>query len=390
MHGQVGVGAWARPATRFTRYGIGVVAAIATTAVLGSALIAGDRTQRETVPLGLPSLPPSALASPERIELGRELFFDRRLSFNSTLSCGMCHIEGQAFASTQSSTAVGFEGKSLRRNAPSLLNVVYQKSLFHDGRELELSQQVWLPFLAHDEMANPSISSLIERIRGLSDYDGKFEKAFAGRPPSMETIGEALAAYERTLLSGNSRFDQWYFGKVESALSAPEKRGFAIFVGKGKCATCHLIGEKSALFTDHKFHNTGIGYRATMGRDLTARRVQVAPDDFITINDELIRSVKERLQNDVGRFEITLNPEDRWAYKTPSLRDVSKTQPYMHDGSLFTLEEVVAYYNRGGVPHSGLDESISPLNLSKEDEADLVAFLKSLDGTAVRSSRRDY
>lgn len=375
---------------RLVRRGPVAAACLLVGAAASISMGAGKDGHQAGLPLGLPALPSAASSTPEQIALGKKLFFDRRLSFNNTLSCGMCHIESQAFASTQSSTAVGFEGKSLRRNAPTLLNVVFQRSLFHDGRESDLAQQVWMPFLAHDEMANPSIGHVISRIRGLSDYEGRFETAFPGRQPSMETVGEALAAYERTLLSGNSRFDQWYFGKVEDALSDQEKRGFEIFVGKGNCATCHQIDEKNALFTDHKFHNTGIGYRATMGRHQKARRVQLAPDTFITIDDELLRHVTEQPQNDLGRFEVTLNPEDRWAYKTPSLRDVSRTPPYMHDGSLFSLEEVVDYYDRGGVPHDALDGNIASLDLTNEEKLDLVAFLKSLNGDGKVAHQVDY
>ena len=127
-----------------------------------------------------------------------------------------------------------------------------------------------------------------------------------------------------------------------------------------------------------------------MGRNLTDRRVQLSRKDYITIDDDLIRSVTERPQNDVGRFEVTLDPKDRWAYKTPSLRDVSKTFPYMHDGSLFTLEEVVEHYNRGGVPHDALDKNITALGLSEEEKSDLVAFLKSLDGESKGAGRRGY
>ncbi|XSG83259.1 MAG: cytochrome-c peroxidase [Methyloligella sp. ZOD6] len=333
---------------------------------------------------------PAENATPAQIALGKKLFFDRRLSFNNTLSCGMCHIESQAFASTQTAKAVGFEGQSLRRNAPSLLNVVYQKTLFHDGRESELALQAWLPMLAPDEMANPSMGHVLERIRTLPDYDGLFQAAFGSDGPTIQTVGDAIAAYERTLLSGNSRFDQWYYGGVEEALTDEEKRGFKIFAGKGNCTTCHTVNDRFALFTDHQFHNTGIGYEATIIEGAESWKVQLAPGVFVDVDAETIRPVSEPFRNDLGRFEVTLNSDDRWAYKTPSLRDVSATAPYMHDGSLNTLEAVIEHYDRGGVPHEDLDENIRPLGLTESEKADLIAFLKSLDGAAGAQKTTGY
>lgn len=351
------------------------------------ALIAGQLsspTPALVLPIGLP--PITQRQDLGQVALGKRLFFDRRLSFNNTLSCGMCHIESQAFASTQTATAVGFEGKSLRRNAPSLLNVAFQKTLFHDGRESDLVHQVWLPLLAADEMANPSIGYVLTRVQSLKDYNGEFERVFAGKGASVETVGEAIAAYERTLFSGNSRFDKWYFGDGAGALTEQEKRGFGLFVGKANCATCHKIEGNFALFTDQEFHDTGIGYRATMDGGAKSYRVQMAPGFSTNIHSDDLRSVTEPRKNDLGRFEVTLRPEDRWAYKTPSLRNVAQTAPYMHDGSLVTLEEVVNYYDAGGVPHAGLADKIKPLALTSQEKADVVAFLKSLNGEPAPST----
>jgi len=337
------------------------------------------------VPLGLPRLPDRwAHATPEKIALGRRLFFDRRLSFNNTLSCAMCHIEEEAFASTQSSKAVGMEGQTLRRNAPTLFNVAYQKSLFHDGREAQLELQIWLPLLASDEMANPSIGYVLQRIVSLDDYAERFASVYPGEGLTSRSVGDAIAAFEATLLSGNSRFDRWRFAGDEDALTPVEKNGFALFTGKAGCVACHTIEADHALFTDHLFHNTGIGYRAAMGTRLM-HAVELAPGETITISDREIRSVSETPKNDVGRFEITLQNEDRWAYKTPSLRDVSRTPPYMHDGSIRTLEDVVAHYNTGGVPNDALSPRIKPLGLSQDEQDQLVAFLRSLDGQQARS-----
>lgn len=329
------------------------------------------------IPLGLPPLETHQRPVSKQVDLGRKLFFDRRLAFNNTNSCAMCHIESQGMTSHQSATAIGMEGRSLSRNAPALYNVAYQALLFHDGRESDLSQQAWAPLLSPLEMANPSIGYVVDKVRSLDDYKGLFEAAFNGQAASMQTIGDSLASYQRTLLSGNSRFDRWYYGKDDSALSVDEKDGFDVFVGKGRCATCHTVSEKSALFTDQKFYVTGIGYRNAIGGGSRVSRVELAPGEFIEMKHEDMQSFSAPRINDIGRFAITLNPEDRWSYKTPSLRNVELTYPYMHDGSLSTLEDVVEFYDRGGIAHDG-ERVIEPLELTEKEKADLVAFLKSL------------
>lgn len=341
------------------------------------------------VPLGLPPLEPSQRPVKSQVELGRKLFFDRRLAFNNTNSCAMCHIESQGLTSNQSATAVGMEGRSLNRNAPALFNVAYEKSLFHEGRESDLAQQAWAPLLSPLEMANPSIGSVIDRLRGFDDYKGMFEAAFNGQGPSMQTIGDALASYQRTLLAGNSRFDQWYFGKVADALTPSEQRGFEIFSGRGRCTTCHTIGEKSALFTDGQFYVTGIGYKASIGSGDRVAKVELAPGQFIEMKYKDMESFSAPRQNDIGRFAVTLDAKDRWAYKTPGLRNVELTFPYMHDGSLSTLEDVVAFYDQGGFDHDG-ERVLQPLHLSGEEKADLVAFLKSLTTPEDKAKHAPY
>lgn len=366
-----------------------LIASLVGQAAMGT-LSAADTSQPTTKqpPLGLPPLPAYlANSSPDKIALGRRLFFERRLSFNNTISCGMCHLEDDAFASTQSKLAIGMEGRTLRRNTPTVLNVAYQKTLFHDGRESRLELQAWMPLLDHDEMANPSMGFVLDRIAALDDYKAAFETIYRGEGISVHTVGDAIAAYEATLLSGNSRFDRWHFGSEDDALSPSEKSGFAIFTGKGRCSTCHTIGETSALFTDHEFHNTGIGYRAVMKSD-DLLTVPLAPGVEIKIKRSEIDSVSETLRNDIGRFAITLKPEDRWAYKTPMLRSVSRTFPYMHDGSMPTLEAVVEFYNQGGAPNDALSPKIRPLDLTEAEKSDLVAFLRTLDGDGAAKGKR--
>lgn len=335
-------------------------------------------------PLGLPALPipQDNPLSAEKIALGRKLFFDRRLSLNNTFSCAMCHIPEQGFSSNEMATSVGIEGRSVRRNAPTLYNIAYAEKLFHDGRESTLEQQVWGPLLAFNEMANPAVGQVIAKINGLADYQNLFENAF-NRSATMETVGMALASYERTLISGDSAFDRWNYGKQEHALNAAAQRGFALFTGKAQCNQCHKIQNDHALFMDNQLHDTGIGYRQSMTKPPESRKVQVAPGVYMDVKQEVLNAVGERKTNDLGQYEITQNPADRWKYKTPSLRNISLTAPYMHDGSLATLAEVLKFYNQGGIAHDNLDPLIKPLGLTNQELADLQAFLQSLTGSNV-------
>ena len=346
--------------------------------------------QERTTPLGLPPLPVQT-DEPSVAALGKKLFFERRLSINDTMSCGMCHIEAQAFTSNEIATSVGMEGKSLRRNAPSLFNVAYEKQLFRDGRENSLETQAWSPILAHDEIAAPSVGWALAKLRTLPEYPALFEETFPGRGITMDTLGAAVAAYERTLLSGNSRFDRWRFGGEAGALSANERHGFELFTGKAGCSSCHQLGADSALFTDGKFHDTGRGYATTMGLEPESFDVRLAAGDITRQHRKDVESFTSPTANDLGRFEVTRDPKDRWAFKTPSLRNVAQTRPYMHDGSLGSLKDVVDYYDKGGDYSPNKSELIKPLHLSEEEKRDLVSFLESLTGdTAAKGSADKY
>ena len=336
-------------------------------------------------PAGLPSLPVPVdnPLTEKKIKLGKKLFFDRRLSLNKTISCAMCHIPEQGFTSNELKTPVGFEGRSIRRNSPTLYNVAYQKKLHHDGRETSLENQIWLPLLASNEMAMPSMGMVIERIKGLTDYNGLFEKAFKGRPVSVTTLGKAIASYERTLISANSAFDRWLYGREKNALSSAEKRGFKLFSGKARCSLCHRIEKEDATFTDQKLHNTGIGWVASMGNRNKAQRVQVSPGRFISIKKSVIDTVSNPEMADLGLYEVTQKPADRWRYRTPGLRNIELTAPYMHDGSLATLNQVVDFYNQGGIGNENQSPLVKSLNLTKQEKKDLVLFLKSLTGDNV-------
>lgn len=340
------------------------------------------KTPDTAVAFGLPPLqwPEGVTLDRSRVELGRKLFFDRRLSFNGTMSCAMCHVPEEGFTSHASQTAMGIEGKSLRRNSPTLLNVAWQASLFHDGRESSLATQAWMPLLHPDEMANPSIGHVLQRLRGMADYDSQFERAFHGAGPSMETLGAAIAAFEATLVAADSRFDRWRYGGQNSALSDEEKFGFRLFSGKGRCTTCHLVGERNALLSDGKFHVTGAGLALPASPSFV---VPLARGVHTVLTETDLSAFAANAAPDLGRFEITLDPADRYAFKTPSLRNVAHTAPYMHDGSLATLEAVIDFYDRGGGDAPDKSEVLAALGLGSEEKEALVAFLRTLNGASL-------
>ena len=343
-----------------------------------------------TPPLGLPPLPLPEDDPPtrEKVALGRRLFFDRRLSENATVSCANCHVPEQGFTQNEQRTSVGVEGRSVRRNAPTLYNAAHLRRLFHDGRESRLEEQVWGPLLERREMANASVEAVLTRLRALPAYTDLFEAAFPGRGLTRESVGMAIASYERALVSGDSPFDRWRYGGDPRALDAAAQRGLALFAGRGGCAGCHLVGERSALFTDDDFHNTGVGYAA----DASGRpevRMALAPGQSAVLDASTLAEVGEPPQPDLGRFEITRDPADRWRYRTPTLRNVALSAPYMHDGSLATLEEVIAFYDRGGVANPGLDARIRPLSLTPREASDLLAFLRALTGSDVEALLAD-
>jgi cytochrome c peroxidase len=336
-------------------------------------------------PLGLGQLPPDRQAEPAAIDLGRRLFFDRRLSANATLSCAMCHVPEQGFAQNELKTPVGIEGRFVHRNAPSLYNVAYLPVLFHDGREKTLEQQIWGPLLAANEMGNRSRVQVLERLRGLDDYGSAFQDAFS-EDISEATLGRALASYQRALLSADSPFDRWYFGGDSIAVSAAAKRGFSTFI-QSDCATCHQLDVGHAPFTDDAFHDTGIGYRAAQHKSEGPLSIQLAPGVIIEVATDTTFNLPAI--DDQGRMGITGEPEDLWRYRTPSLRNVALTAPYMHDGSIASLDAVVDYYTAGGVAHDTQDALIRPLTLSAVDKSGLIAFLNSLTGSNVAALAAD-
>ncbi|MCS7024415.1 MAG: c-type cytochrome [Bryobacteraceae bacterium] len=313
-----------------------------------------------TPPLGLPPVPVPAdrPLTKEVVALGEKLYFSPLLSVDRTVSCATCHDPSKGFTDRQP-VSTGVKGKKGNRNAPTVINAAYAAPLFWDGRAATLEAQAAGPIVNPVEMAH-SVEGVEKAVDSDPALRAMFVAAYGDPPPgqspvTMERITAAIAAFERTVLRGNSPFDRYQYGGDRKALSPAAIRGLAIFrdAKKGNCAVCHTIEEKYALFTDNKFHNLGVGMN-TEG-ELT----------------------------DLGRFLVTNQDTDTGAFRTPSLRNVAETAPYMHDGSLKTLKDVVDFYVGGGNANKHLDKEIKPLtHLTQQERADLVAFLESLTGEA--------
>ncbi len=339
-----------------------------------------------TKQLGLPDTPHPADNPPtvEKIELGRKLFFDRRLSINQTMSCAMCHIPEQGFTANELRTAIGVEGRSVKRNSPTVMNVGFLDVLFHDGRDFSLETQYIAPLTSRVEMANPSAGFVVSMLNDLEEYQPLFNAAY-GAPASLDRIGMALGSYQRTLVAADTAFDRWYFGGQPGAMTAQQIRGFDLFDGKGGCTSCHLIEEGYAIFTDQLFHDTGYGWQREQERQNPPKTVpiELAQGVFVDVDFSVVQSVGLQKQSDLGRYEVTEAPEDLWKIRTSPLRNVALTAPYMHDGNLSSLRDVIEFYNQGIQNHPQQDPRIQPLGLSNDDINDLEAFLHSLTASNI-------
>jgi cytochrome c peroxidase len=302
--------------------------------------------------IGLPPMPVPTdnRPTPKIVALGRRLFFDKTLSGNNSVSCATCHKPESAYADNRA-VSPGAIGKTSARNAPPLLNAAYFTFLFWDGRATSLEEQVRSPIESPEEMAN-TVSVVEERVNADPTYREQFAKAWGPGTITFDMVAKSIASFERTLLSGNSPFDRWKYGHDPNAVSSSVKRGFVVFSSpkKGNCAVCHEIGKKYALFTDNKFHDIGVGVYSGM------------------VSDE-------------GRYRVTHDERDRGKFKTPSLRNIALTAPYMHDGSLKDLKQVLDFYIGAGNSHPNLDKEIHTLDfLTGQERRDLLAFLNSLTG----------
>lgn len=336
--------------------------------------------QPSQIGLGLPSHPPSMDASRANAmaELGQKLFFDKRLSADGSISCASCHQPDRAFNDGQR-TSQGFNGCVGARNAPSLLNAGLMKTQFWDGRRASLEAQALDPFVNPCEHGLASQNELIRLIRVDPTYIAGFRQAFSVDLDAVEgeQVARALAGYLRTLPVGNSPFDRYYYGDDQTAISPSAKRGLTLFTGRAQCSTCHQIGKEFATFSDDQFHSLHIGLGAIENRLATiTQETAKAQREGRPVNSNV---VSDRDVAELGRFFVTLDPSDIGKYRTPSLRNVAVSAPYMHDGSVGTLEQVVEqeiYYRTA--------QSGRPLILTPSEKTDLLNFLRSLNSAAAQ------
>ncbi|MEX0585741.1 MAG: cytochrome c peroxidase, partial [Pirellulales bacterium] len=314
--------------------------AVTLLAILTVTLAVGraDESFRLALPRGLAEVPvpkdnPLTAA---KIELGKQLYFDPRLSRDNTISCASCHDPDKGW-SNGDRFATGVRGQKGDRSAPTIINAAYQENQFWDGRAKHLEGQALGPIQNPIEM-DLTIDEVVVKLSAIEGYKKQFREVF-GADVTADGIAKAIASFERTVLSGDAPYDRFKAGDI-NALSASAQRGLKVFSNKAQCTSCHT----GPNFTDGAYHNLGVGID------------DPKPDPGRQVHSKLLG--------------------DRGAFKTPTLREVAKTAPYMHDGRLKTLEEVLEYYNKGGVANPQLDEVIVPLKLSDEEKADLIAFLK--------------
>ncbi len=310
------------------------------------------KTIHVVAPLGLPPVPVPVDNPPtaETISLGRRLYYDPVLSSDKTVSCATCHDPQYGFADPKP-VSEGVGKKTGTRNSPPVLNAAYFKVQFWDGRSPNLENQAEGPVQNPVEMA-ASLPAIEQRLNADPSYRDQFAGAWGPGPITYEMVEKSIASFERTIISANSPFDRWKYGHNAKAVDASVKRGFIVFSSakKGNCSACHLVGDKYALFTDNKFHDIGIGVEAGV----------------IT---------------DPGLFAVTHVEGDRGKFKTPSLRNIATTAPYMHDGSLKDLKQVMDFYIGAGNSNPNLDKEIHALDfLTGQERSDLLAFLNSLTG----------
>ena len=322
------------------------------------------------------AVPADNSQTPGKIALGEKLFFDGRLSVDGTVACSTCHDPALAFTDGKT-VSIGIKGRAGQRNAPTILNALYNSAQFWDGRAKTLEEQVALPIVNPSEMGQPSMDAAVARIAAVPEYQQEFQRVF-GRPINLGDLVRAIASYERTQFSFDSPFDRFIAGD-ENAISDSAKRGWELFNTKARCNKCHALSEEKrdpTFFMDKDFHNIGIGI---IRHNVVALACQAERE----INSGKIFEVdRAAIQSDtsvLGRFLITKKTADIASFKTPGLRNVLITAPYFHDGSQATLWDVMDHYNKGdGIKNPWLDQDMQPLALSEPEIDDVVAFLATL------------
>lgn len=343
---------------------------------------------RFAVPLGLPAdiweslIPKDNPLTPEKVALGEKLFFDKRLSLDRTISCATCHDPATAFAESNM-VAIGIENRKGARNSPTVLNATFNVLQFWDGRAPSLEEQAKLPLINSVEMGMKDHAQVVARVREVPEYQRDFAAVFGNAGITIDTITKAIAAFERTQLSGNAPFDRFIAGD-QNAISESAKRGWALFNGKARCVTCHAFNASQPFFTDFKFHNIGVAAK-DQNFPALARRARgllaASPQQQQKIIDELALSPGF---SELGRYLVTKQPKDIGAFKTPTLRDVELTAPYMHNGAEKTLLDVVNFYDKGGEANPNLDGGMRPLKLTDQEKEDLVELMKTFTSDEVR------
>jgi cytochrome c peroxidase len=334
------------------------------------------------LPKGVPAdlwellIPPDNPVTREKVALGRKLYYDKRLSKDGTVSCATCHDPAKGFADAKP-VAEGIGGKKGTRNSPTILNAVFNEFQFWDGRAVSLEEQAKGPLINPVEMGMASHDDVLKVVRSVADYEQELRKAF-GREPGIAEIVAAIASFERTALTGDSPFDRFMAGDT-AALSESAKRGWELWNGKARCNTCHPFGAATPNFSDNKFHNIGVAAKNKDFASLARKAAALKDPAELAFHAEF---------SELGRFVATKQPKDIGAFKTPGLRDVALTAPYMHDGSEATLLDVITFYDKGGEPNPNLDGGVVPLKLTDQEKQDLVALMESLTGQAAGSPTR--
>jgi cytochrome c peroxidase len=337
--------------------------------------------QRSSDQVGFPKVLTQYVISPvtlrpARVALGQKLFFEPRLSGDGTVACATCHDPARAFTDGRP-VSIGIHGRAGQRNAPTVLNALYNKHQFWDGRVTTLEQQAALPITNPFEMGSTSVGEAVSRIASDKDYQTRFTQAF-GRDVNEQDLLSAIAAYEQTLTSFDSPFDHFIAGEV-NAIGEAAKRGWELFNSKARCFLCHALADNqrdATLFIDNDFHNIGIGIlRHRVGPLAQQAERELAQGQLPDIDSAAIASELSVL----GRFLVTKEQSDIASFKTPGLRNLLVTGPYFHDGSMETLWDVMDHYNKGdGITDPWLDKDIQPLALTEPEIDDVVAFLATL------------
>jgi cytochrome c peroxidase len=318
------------------------------------------------------SVPAGSEPTPEKVKLGEKLFNDKRLSLDGTVACATCHAPDKGFVDHKPQSE-GIKQQRGQRNSPTVLNAMFNATQFWDGRAPTLEEQAKLPILNPIEMGQKSPDDVVAKLRGLPEYTQQFQKAF-GRDVTYDDVAAAIAAFERTQYAANAPFDRFIYGD-DRAIDASARRGWSLFNGKGRCNNCHAFNIVNPNFTDQKFHNIGIAAHKTDFISLARKASSVVRGGDLKQIDQL---ALETDFSELGRFLVTKHLNDIGAFKTPTLRNIAITGPYMHDGSLATLWDVMDHYNKGGVQNPYLDGGMQRLGLTEPEIDDMVAFLASL------------